>query len=283
MMVRRRPEPEPPESDLRTIEIELLLQGVYRRYGYDLRGHDPAFVARRVSRRLKEEGVETVTRFLEKLLRDPGLFDRFIAELSGEDASLFSPPAFWKPFRKKVAPFLRTYPTLRLWSVEASPAEIYSLSILVEEDVPRNVRIYATEIHEGLVERAASGILETAAIKDGARDYRESGGRRTLSTFFDRDHGSAVLSSALRRKIVFAAHNVSMDGPFQSFHAILARGVLGTFDAPLRERTYRFLHDSLVPLGFLALGSGDDLRGSPVADRYREVDKAGRLYQKMGD
>jgi chemotaxis protein methyltransferase CheR len=283
MMVRRRPESEPAETDLRTIEIELLLQGIYRRYGYDLRGHDPAFVASRVARRVREEGVETVTRLLERLLRDPALFERFIAELSGDHAALFSPPAFWKPFRKKVAPFLRTYPTLRLWSVEASPAEIYSLSILVEEDVPRNVRIYATEIHEGLVERAASGVLQPAALKEGARDYRESGGRRSLSTFFERDHGAAVLSPALRRKIVFAAHNVSMDGPFQSFHAILARGVLGAFDAPLRERTYRFLHESLVPLGFLALGPGDDLRRSPVAERYRDVDKGARLYQKMGD
>ncbi|HEX7896543.1 MAG TPA: CheR family methyltransferase [Planctomycetota bacterium] len=282
-MVRRRPAPEPGEADLESIEIELLLQGIYRRYGYDLRGHDAAFVARRVARRVAEEGVETVSRLLEKLLRDSALFDRFIAELSRDDASLFSPTAFWKPFRKKVAPFLRTYPTLRLWSVEGSPAEIYSLSILVEEDVPRNVRIYATEIHEGLVERAASGVLDTGALKSGARDYKESGGRRGLSTFFDRDNGAAVLSPALRRKIVFATHNLSMDGPFQSFHAILARGVLSAFDDPLRERSYRFLHESLVPLGFLALGPGDDLRRSPVAARYREVDRTARLYQKMRD
>jgi chemotaxis protein methyltransferase CheR len=282
MMARRRPE-SGAETALEAIEVELLLQGVFRRYGYDLRGYDPDFVARRVAHRVREEGVASISRLSERLLREPPLFHRFLTEMTAAPGALFSPPAFWKPFRRKVAPFLRTYPTLRLWSVESSPAEIYSLSILMEEDVPRNVRIYATEIHEGLVERAASGVVEPAAVQDGARDYKRSGGRRALSTFFDRDHGASVLSAGLRRKIVFAAHNVTMDGPFQSFHAILARGLLGAFDGPLRERITRFLHESLVPLGFLALGPGDDFRGSALAARYREVDRPARLYQKLKD
>lgn len=282
-MSRRRRTPLPEDSDLASIEIELLLQGVYRRYGYDLRGYDSAFVARRVARRVSAEGVESVSRLCERLLREPELFGRFISDLSRADATLFSPTSFWKSFRRKVVPFLRTYPSLRLWSVEGSPGEIYSLSIVVEEDVPRNVRIYATELHEGIVERAASGVLESSALRESARDYKESGGRRALSRFFDRDNGSAVLSPALRNKIVFAAHNVAMDGPFQSFHAILARGVLGAFNDPLRERTLRFLDQSLIPLGFLALGAGDEIRGTPLEARYREVDRPARLYQKVKD
>jgi chemotaxis protein methyltransferase CheR len=281
MARRRRPVPE--DSDLASIEIELLLLAVHRRYGYDLRGYDPVFVARRVARRVSEEGVESISRLCERLLREPELFGRFISDLSQSDGALFTPTSFWKSFRRKVVPFLRTYPTLRLWSVEGSPGEIYSLSIMVEEDVPRNVRIYATELHEGIVERAASGVLESSALRESARDYKESGGRRALSRFFERDNGCAVLSPALRRKIVFAAHNVAMDGPFQSFHAILARGVLGTFNDPLRERTLRFLDQSLIPLGFLALGPGDELRGSVLEPRYREVDRSARLYQKLKD
>lgn len=279
-MVRRAPEEQ---ADLASIEIELLLQGVFRRYGYDLRGYDPDFVARRVARRVRAEGVGSISRLCERLLREPEIFGRFISELSHDEAALFSPHAFWKSFRGKVAPFLRTYPTLRLWSVEGSPAEIYSLSIVVEEDVPRNVRIYATELHDGLVERAASGVLAGDALKEGARDYKASGGRRGLSRYFQRGGGSATLSAELRRKIVFAAHNVAQDGPFQSFHAILARGVLGTFDGPLRERTYKFLDASLVPLGFLALGPGDEIRESSLSGRYREVDRPARLYQKLKD
>ena len=282
-MAKRRRTPAGVDSDLASIEIELLLQGIYRRYGYDLRGYDPAFVARRVARRVSAEGVETISRFSERLLREPELFGRFISDLARSDASLFTPTSFWKSFRKKVVPFLRTYPTLRLWSVEGSPGEIYSLSIVVEEDVPRNVRIYATELHQGLVERAASGVLERSSLRESARDYKESGGRRALSRFFEKDNGSAVLSTALRRKIVFAAHNVAMDGPFQSFHAILARGVLGAFNDPLRERTLRFLDQSLIPLGFLALGPEDEIGGSPLDGRYREVDRSARLYQKVKD
>jgi len=269
------------EIDLESIEIELLLIGLWRRWGYDFRGYDPKFLKKEIARRAREEGFETVSRLSERLLRDPAILERFLAQLSGAGDPLFSPAGFWRSFRKNIAAYLRTYPTLRLWLMDGRPEEICALSILLEEDLPRNVRIYATELHDSLVEKVRRGALPAESLREGAEDYRRSGGRRRLSKYFERENGSAVLSPALRNKIVFASHNPVTDGPFQRFHAVLARNVLGPFDGELRKKTYGLLHESLITLGFLAVGSAEGVKDSPFRECYREIDKAAGIYQKV--
>ena len=61
-----------------------------------------------------------------------------------------------------------------------------------------------------------------------------------------------------------------------------SRTLFGPFNHELRARAFRLLHDSLIPLGFLALGSGDVLQESPYRDRYKEVSRAAGIYQKLG-
>jgi chemotaxis protein methyltransferase CheR len=178
-------------------------------------------------------------------------------------------------------PFLRTYPSVRIWQVNASAEDVYSLSILLEEDLPRRTRVYATSIHEALVEQARTGAVPTERMGKDAGEYRRSGGRKALSDYFHVTNGTARLSPGLLDRVVFASHNVASDAPFNHFHVILARDLLRTFDASLRERVYRCFHESLLPLGFLGLGPEDRLRESPVRKAYRPIDKAVGLHQKV--
>jgi hypothetical protein len=56
---------------------------------------------------------------------------------------------------------------------------------------------------------------------------------------------------------------------------------MGASRNELRARTFRLLHDSLVPLGFLALDPKDSLQESPVKSCYKEIDKSAGLFQKV--
>ena len=49
------------ELELEQIEIELLLEGIHRRYGFDFREYAPASLKRRLRRRMDGERVETVS------------------------------------------------------------------------------------------------------------------------------------------------------------------------------------------------------------------------------
>lgn len=276
----RRHKVETPR-DLEMIEVECFLLALYRRYGYDLRGYNPEYVRKLIAGSVRDEEVESITRLTEVMLRQPEVLGRFLGQFSPPDDSLFQPTEFWGAVREKVLPFLRTYPTLRFWMIGAKPEDLYSLSILVEEDLPRHVRIYATDIHDTLLDRAREGALPTEKVAKGVRAYRQSGGRKSLNRYFEKQDGSAVFSSELRKRITFAAHNPVTDGTFQQCHVILARNTLELFNDDLRTRTYRLLHESMVSLGFLALGPKDDLASSPVRDCYKDVERSVNLFQKV--
>jgi len=50
------------EPDLEQIEIELLLEGIHRRYGFDFREYAPASLRRRLRRRMDGEAARRVRR-----------------------------------------------------------------------------------------------------------------------------------------------------------------------------------------------------------------------------
>src|SRR5712692_2691108 len=97
-------------DDLEDLELQLLLEGVFRRYGFDFREYAPASLRRRVWRRVLAEGETTISGLLERLLHDSGSMERLLLDLSINVTSMFRDPSFYVAFREKVVPLLRTYP-----------------------------------------------------------------------------------------------------------------------------------------------------------------------------
>src|SRR5437016_10448350 len=145
------------EESLDGLEFELLVEGISRRYGYDLAGLDAPFLRAAVGRRLREERAGSPLAFLEKMLRDPALLERLLGEIARRKEALFQPPAYYAALRRKVVPHLRTYPSVKAWSMGCSTGEeAWSLAILLREELARPFRLYATEIHDSLLEKARS-------------------------------------------------------------------------------------------------------------------------------
>ena len=59
------------EHDVEQLEVELLLEAVYHRYGTDFRRYARASLKRRLYRRLHAEGLETLSQLQDRLLHDP--------------------------------------------------------------------------------------------------------------------------------------------------------------------------------------------------------------------
>src|ERR671935_482639 len=146
---------------LEEIELELLLEGVYRRYGFDFREYAPASLRRRVWRRVRAEGLSTVSGLTEKLLHDPATMERLLLDLSINVTAMFRDPSFYLAFREKAVPLLRTYPFTRIWVAGCSTGEeVYSLAILLQEEgVYERTRIYATDINDTVLDRARAGVF----------------------------------------------------------------------------------------------------------------------------
>ena len=270
-------------AELERIEIDLLLEGVYRHYGIDFRGYALSSLRRRLARRMREEGTPTLSALQDKVLHDPAAMERLMVALSISVTAMFRDPTFYSAFREKVVPLLRTYPFIRLWNAGcATGEETYSLAIILEEEgLLDRTRIYATDFNAGVVDRARGGEFPLARMKAYTENYLAAGGKREFSSYYTADGAVARFTPSLLDNAVFARHNLASDGSFNEFHGILCRNVLIYFGRPLQERVHELFHDSLVNFGVLALGHKETIRFTPLEHCYEAIDSREKLYRRI--
>src|ERR671936_2187712 len=206
-------EQTPARDDVEEIEIALLLEGVFRRYGFDFREYAPASLRRRVWRRAHAERVETLSALQDKLLHDPACMERLLLDLSINVTAMFRDPTFYVALREKVVPLLRTYPFSRIWVAGCSTGEeVYSLAILLaEEGLYEHTRIYATDINDAVIDRARKGVFPLDKMREHTQNYLAAGGKRVFSDYYVAAYDGARFSRTLVDGVVFAQHNLVLD------------------------------------------------------------------------
>jgi len=276
--------PEVVENKLESLETDLLLEAVYRHYGYDFRNYEPSAVRRRIRETMLATRVATISRFQEKLLHEPVFMSRFLRAFSSTGLTLFSDPNFFTAFRSNVIPTLRTYAFIRVWHAGCSTGEdVYSMAILLkEEGLYARSRIYATDLSDISLKQARVGSYPRSAIEQCARDYRDAGGAGSLSDYFYKRGNRLVIDRLLKKNIVFSEHNLATDGSLNEFQVIVCRNMLGMFNHTLRERVGSLINESLSRFGILALGGGESFDWMPFGFRYELINEEGGLYQKLG-
>jgi chemotaxis protein methyltransferase CheR len=281
-------EPAPVDShseadELERLEIELLLEAIHRRYGFDFREYAPASLKRRLWRRIRAEGLESVTGLQERVLHDPLVMEQLLLDLSINVTAMFRDPTFYVAFREKVVPMLKTHPFARIWVAGCSTGEeVYSLAILLEEEGLRErARIYATDINEAVIERARAGVFPLDKMQEYTRNYIRAGGRRAFSEYYVAAYDGAQFQRSLAESVVFAQHNLVSDRSFNEFHVIVCRNVMIYFDRPLQDRVHELFYESLAVFGVLALGHKESIHFSRHEDSYEVLDAFEKLYRKV--
>jgi chemotaxis protein methyltransferase CheR len=270
-------------EEIERTEIELLLEGIYRVYGFDFRSYAYASMKRRLVHRMREEGLDTVSALQNRVLHDAACMERLLLDLTVNVTSMFRDPTFYVAFREKVVPLLRTYPFIRLWHAGCSSGEeVYSMAILLKEaDLYDRTRIYATDINEAVLRRAKEGIYPLANMQEYTRNYLRAGGRQSFSEYYTAKYDAALFDPALTANVVFSQHNLVTDHSFSEFNAILCRNVMIYFDKNLQTRVHDLFYDSLVRFGILALGRKESLRFTKHESRYEKLDAQERIYRKV--
>ena len=271
------------DLDLEQLEIELLLEAVHRRYGFDFRQYAQASLKRRLYRRLDVEGLATLSQLQDKLLHEPACMERLLLDLSINVTSMFRDPSFYVAFREKVVPALHTYPFTRIWCAGCSTGEeVYSLAILLQEEgLYDHCRIYATDINENVLATAREGVFPLDKMQQYTQNYVRAGGKRDFSEYYLAAYDGARFSRTLAENVVFAQHNLAMDRGFNEFTVILCRNVMIYFDRELQDRVHTLFHDSLENFGILALGHKESINFTVAASRYEALDADERIYRKV--
>src|SRR3954452_3466325 len=260
-------------EDLEELEVELLLEAVFRRYGFDFRGYAPASLKRRLWRRVRAENLPGIAALQERLLRDPLCMERLLLDLSINVTSMFRDPAFYVAFREKVVPLLRTYPFTRVWVAGCSTGEeVYSLAILLsEEELLERTRIYATDINAVVVDRAREGVFPLDKMREYTENYIRARGTRSFSGYYLAKYEGALFDRTLTENVVWAQHNLVQDRAFQEFNVILCRTVMIYFDRSLLSRVHQLCQGNLELRRILCHEHKESILFTDFEDCYHDL------------
>ncbi|MDF2115544.1 protein-glutamate O-methyltransferase CheR [Roseiarcaceae bacterium H3SJ34-1] len=264
------------------IEIQLLLEALYKRFHYDFRNYAQASIKRRLKQAREQLGFASFSALQESLLHDPTMLLRLLGYLTVQVSELFRDPSYFRAIREKVVPHLRTYPSLKVWIAGCSSGEeLYSFVILFrEEGLEERTLFYATDINQDALAKAEAGIYDLSRIQLFTENHRNSGGKSSLSDYYSAAYGSAAFDKSLRKQVVFSDHSLVTDAVFAEMHMVSCRNVLIYFDRALQDRALGLFKESLARKGFLGLGAKETMRFSEHSQSFTDYVREEKIYQK---
>jgi chemotaxis protein methyltransferase CheR len=264
------------------LEVELLLEAIYRRFHYDFRGYAAVSIARRLETARVRLECATLSQMQDRILHEPAAFGVVLDALTVPVSEMFRDPSYFRAVRLHAVPLLRTYPSLKVWVAGCSTGEeAYSMAILLREEglLARSI-VYATDINPRSLAVAGAGVYDAARVPGFTRSHQQSGARTSLADHYTAAYDRVVFDAVLRRHIVFSDHSLATDSVFAEMHLVSCRNVLIYFDRDLQARAVGLCRDALVRRGFLGLGAKESLRFSPHRHAFDEIDRGSRLFQK---
>jgi len=262
------------------IEIRLLVEAIYQKYGYDFRNYSQAHVKRRILNRFNLSGMKTITEMIHEALTNTKFVDLILMDLSITVTEMFRDPVFYRELREEIIPLLRNYPFIKIWHAGCSSGEeVYSMAILLkEEGLYERAQIYATDFNPVIIKQAKDGVYPLNRMKEFTLNYMKAGGKHSLSDYYTIQYDSARLLDVLKKNIVFATHNLVTDGVFAEVNLVVCRNVLIYFNRELQDKVIKLFVDSLPGGGILCLGSKESLQFSVHYGEFNPLLPQEKIY-----
>ncbi len=264
------------------IELKLLLDAIHLKYGYDFNDYSRAHLKRRIRRRMNLDNIDRVADIQHRILHSHIFFETLLLDLSINVTEMFRDPSFYRSIREQVVPELKTYPFIKIWHAGCSTGEeIYSMAIVLQEEgILDRCQIYATDFNARALEKAKAGIYSMKHVQQHTQNYQKSGGQASFADYYTAQYDSVIMNESLKKKIVFADHNLVTDGVFGEINMIFCRNVLIYFNKELQTRVINLFLESLCPGGLLCLGSKESLRFTDTNQKFISLDEQEKIFRK---
>jgi len=250
--------------------------------GVDFSHYKPTTVARRMQRRMVLYKLESLEDYAEHLRQNSGEVKALYEEILIHVTCFFRDPEVFDKLKELVFPTITQNKSantpIRIWVAGCSTGEeVYSIAIcllefLGDRVIPPPIQIFATDISEGAIGKARSGVYSENQMVDVSPER--------CQRFFIRAEagGSYRICKAIREMCVFARQDLGSDPPFSNLDLVSCRNVLIYLGESLQKKVMPIFNYSLNPTGFLLLGSSEST--GKFSDLFNSVDKKSKIYAK---
>ncbi|MEM7798611.1 MAG: CheR family methyltransferase, partial [Chloroflexota bacterium] len=215
------------------------------------------------------------------LTDDSSELDRLYRDMLVDVTYFFRDPEAFQYLEETVIPELVSAKThgesLRVWTAGcATGEETYSLAMLFDREIERQnkhiaLKVFATDLHQDSIRQAASGIYSDEEISSIPEDLQE----RYLYV----ENGKIHVERELRRKVIFAQHDLIKDSTFTNLDFISCRNVLIYFLPEAQQRVLSQFQFGLEKTGVLFLGPSEHL--GVLSEDFVALNRTWRIFSKV--
>jgi chemotaxis protein methyltransferase CheR len=246
-------------------EFRLFQKLVYEHAGIHLPPVKRALLSGRLSRRIRELGLETFGAYYD-FVQEQGEEERtqLIDRITTNETSFFREPRHFEFLSREVLAGWTREPRsrpMRIWSAGCSTGEEpYSIAMVVHESLGRSgAEIVATDLSTRALRDAEAGEWPMGSASQIPKPLL----RRYMWKGIGPNHGKFAASPELRAMISFSRFNLNDDDAYAPlrarFDVIFCRNVLIYFDQASKTRVLANLLASLTPAGYLFVGHAESL------------------------
>ncbi len=266
-----------------SLEIEQLFCTLFETYGYDFRHYAYESTRRRVLQRVQHEELSSISQLQQLILKDENIADALLRDLSINVTEMFRDPLFCCELRQRILPRLTQHEHIKIWHAGcATGEEVYSMAIMLSEiGLYSKSQLFATDFNNTVLDKAKHGAFPLQNMRSYVQNYQQSGGNQPFSDYYHANYSAAIMAESLKKNMIFAHHNLTIDQSFGDMNMIVCRNVIIYFNRMLQERVLQLFFDSLVDGGFLCLGSHESLILSPLKNKFKIVSSEYKIYRKI--
>jgi two-component system CheB/CheR fusion protein len=267
---------ESPEDQLIIGEIIKLIE---QTSPHDFSGYKQTTLLRRTKKRATQENFDTLALYFEFLKENPDEVIALGKEFLISVTAFFRNPEALQHIQEKVIPEILSKlgpeEELKIWVAGcATGEEAYSLGILITEQLEKKhtntvVKIFATDIDVAAMAHASKGIYNADTVKSITPER--------LEKYFTREGKDYKVKQIVRKKIIFAQHDLVKNPPYCNMHLISCRNLLIYMAPILQKKVFNMLLFGLKMGGYLFLGSSEN--PTSIINSLEISDKRWKIYR----
>lgn len=230
-------------------------QKVYKLTKLDLNSYKEKQMKRRIESLVSRRKIDNFDDYFKLISTDDEAFDEFINFLTINVSEFYRNDNQWHVLKTTIIPeILSRNKRPKIWSAACSTGEEpYSLVMLMSDFMPlRDIKIFACDFDTGAIAKAKAGVYTEKSIlkvpEAFKTKYFESTGR-----------GIVKISDSIKAQVEFKKMNLLLDPYPQNYDLIVCRNVMIYFTDEAKDEMYKKFHDSLVPGGYLFVGSTEQI------------------------
>ena len=142
---------------------------------------------------------------------------------------------------------------------------------MIESNINREVKIFATDLDKNSLEFASTGFYPDNIVADVSPER--------ITKFFNKKEGGYQVNDNIRSMIVFAKQNIVNDPPFSKLDLVSCRNFLIYVNPDTQQKIFSLFNMSLNDNGHLFLGSSESLGN--MSEGFKAIDTKSKIFQKL--